>query len=155
MRKCSYHLLLGVIKLSDLWKSRTVSSPFDRQAACPRSQSQGTTEEIQDLGFELLPKTRPCSQHNTAQGTTKQPRPHRGGQSINLSIKYFSLLFPFLILSQVDSFIKISSPNLEYSMLDKLTYLQPHSSATPLPIFQSLPRGVPIQNKPTFFCPPQ
>lgn len=140
MRKCSYHLLPGVIKLRDLRKQRIVLSPFDRQAACPRSQSWGTTEEIHDPG-QTPSFVHSLTEHLTLQSSTGTTR--------------FSLLFPFLILFQVDTFLQLSSPNLEYSILDKLNYLQLNSSATPFPVSRSLPRDTPIHIKPTFFCPPQ
>ena len=42
-RKCFHHVLQGVIKLNGLRnQSHTVSSPFNRGAACPRSHRWGT-----------------------------------------------------------------------------------------------------------------
>lgn len=71
-------------------------------------------------------RQKPSFAHGVTQHLVRHAQqPGPAGRAISdLSSKFFSLLFPFLILSQGDSLLRPSSKNLtEYSMLDKMTNL--------------------------------
>lgn len=102
LRKCSHHhFLQGVLNWEVLGNQRhTVSCPFDRWSACPRSHSWRTAEEVCDQSTKLITKAiLPSFVHNTAQHLAPYSSP---GTTWQAPVYFFSMLFPFLILFQRD-----------------------------------------------------